>query len=168
MTYDQLETERLVLEPIAESHAPAMFEHLKDARLYEYIEEKPPPSMEVLEKRYKTWRSFWDENPNELWFNWAARIRGTNDYVGYVQATVRPAYALLAWVVFVERQRQGYAREATEAMIEHLANAWGVSAVRATIDPRNAASIELARALGLGRIGNQGTDLLFSMDLRRI
>jgi RimJ/RimL family protein N-acetyltransferase len=167
VTFEQLETPRLVLEPIHESHASSMFAAISDPRLYAYVDERPPPVVEVLEKRYKTWRSSWNENPNDLWLNWAARTRSPEEYVGWFQATVRPRYALIAYVVFTDHQRRGYAREACEAMIGHLVAAYGVGRVRATIDPRNEASIALARSLGMAEIPSDLPELWFELEVTR-
>ncbi len=162
-TFEQIETERLVLEPIHEGLAPLMYDRLLDARLYAYIEERPPSSIELLEKRYKTWRLFWNENPNDIWLNWAARVRGTNEYAGWFQSTVRPAYALIAYMVFAPYQRRGYAREACRAIIDHVKTRFGTTVVRATIDPRNEASIALARSLGMTEVPTDTGELWFQL-----
>ena len=164
-TYEQIETVRLVLEPIDESHAPLLFPLLTDQRLYDYIEERPPAVVEVLKKRYRTWRSFWNENPDEQWFNWAARLRGVNEYVGWFQATLRPEYALIAYMVFVPYQGRGFAREGCEAVMTHLATTYRKQRIRATIDPRNVASIAVARSLGMTGVPNDTPDLWFEREV---
>src|SRR4029077_3607217 len=98
------------------------------------------------------------------WLNWAARHRGTDAYVGWFQATVHPdRTADVAWVVFVDVQRKGYAQEATAAVIAHLARSHRVEEIRASIDPKNTASIALAESLGMRRAPTEGKDLRYRL-----
>jgi RimJ/RimL family protein N-acetyltransferase len=55
---------------------------------------------------------------------------------------------VLAWVLGVRHQGMGYAREAGEALVAWLAGA-GVDRLAAYIHPEHAASMGVARALGL-------------------
>lgn len=47
------------------------------------------------------------------------------------------------------QQHRGYAREAAAALIEHALRTRGCRRVVASVDPRNAASVALCRALGM-------------------
>jgi RimJ/RimL family protein N-acetyltransferase len=58
---------------------------------------------------------------------------------------------VLAWVVGVRFQGAGYAREAAAAVLEWLQDA-GVRRFVAYIHPRHAASMGVARALGMAPI----------------
>jgi L-amino acid N-acyltransferase YncA len=76
------------------------------------------------------------------------------EQLGYVQATVPVGgrEATIAYVLFVEAQGRGVAREAVGAMLEHLRAAYGVRSARATVDTRNARSMGLLEALGFTRV----------------
>jgi ribosomal-protein-alanine N-acetyltransferase len=152
---EQLETERLVLEPLVPEHAAKLFALLSDAQLYEYLEADPPESVSVLEKRYSRWSTGRSPDGSEEWLNWAARLRGSDEYVGWFQATIGEDDAQIAYLVFIPYQRRGFAREASEAVIRHLIADKHIKKLRATADPKNAASIALAKALGL-RVTDSG------------
>ena len=48
-----LHTPRLALEPITVAHAAALYPALQDERLYTYIPQDPPRSLQELEARYR-------------------------------------------------------------------------------------------------------------------
>ena len=162
MSVEQLDTERLVLEPLTEQHAAALFPNLRDPKLYEFLDEKPPESVAFLQERFRRWSSGRSPDGSEVWLNWAARLRGTEEFVGWFQATVQPVgEAQIAYLVFVEHQRHGFAREASAAVIGHIVAAHQVTCVSVSVDPRNEASIRLAKALGLDQTESATSDLRF-------
>jgi RimJ/RimL family protein N-acetyltransferase len=67
---------------------------------------------------------------------------------GYVQATVTPAEASVAWVVGVPWQGRGIAGEAALALVAWLRER-GVSTIVATVHPDHAVSSAVARRAGL-------------------
>ncbi len=119
--------------------------------------------------RYRGWSTGLSPDGSERWLNWAARLRGTEDYVGWFQATVRAdRTAEIAYVTFVDHQRHGYAKEGTAAVIAHLVRSYLVTSIVATVDPRNEASIALAQALGLRAETGTGKDLRFVIDAQDV
>ena len=169
MSVEQLETERLVLEPIGPHHARTLFRLVSAVRLFKYVDQDPPLSEKALEMRYRGWSTGLSPDGTELWLNWAGRLRGTEEYIGWFQATVRADLtAEIAYVTFVDRQRRGFAREASAAVIGYLIRVHRVSAVAATVDPHNVASIALAKSLGMREEAGAGKDLRFVMDARDV
>ena len=165
MSVEQLETERLVLEPVGPQHARTLFPLVSDVRLFTYVDQDPPTSASELELRYRVWSRGSSPDGTERWLNWAARVRGTEEYVGWFQATVRAdRTAEIAYVTFVEHQRRGYAREGAAAVIAHLVRSHLVTTINATVDPRNAASIALAKSLGMREIEPRDDDLRFAVE----
>jgi RimJ/RimL family protein N-acetyltransferase len=149
-----LVTERLKLEPLLPGHAAQLYPYLRDATLYTYLPEEPPASLEALAARYLRLAARRSPDGTEVWLNWAARLQGADDHVGTFQATVRAdATALIAYMIFTPHQRRGYAATGCTAVLDCLAQAWGVRTVAAEIDTRNAASIALVEALGFTRVG---------------
>src|SRR5579871_865000 len=137
-----LETPRLLLEPLVPAHAAALYAPLQAASLYTFIPQEPPNSLESLQARYTALSLRRSPDGQERWLNWALRRRDTGDYVGTMQATVRAGgTALLAYLTFVEFQRQGYAAEGAARVVAHLFDDYLVRVVVAEIDTRNAASI---------------------------
>jgi RimJ/RimL family protein N-acetyltransferase len=142
-------TARLALELVWVEHAALLFTPLQDQRLYTYIPDDPPASLDALQNRYRRWERRASSDGREIWLNWAARLRATGEWIGAFQATIAENYhALLAYMIFLPYQRQGFAREGCQRVIERLANGYGVKVVAAEIDTRNAGSITLVESLG--------------------
>jgi RimJ/RimL family protein N-acetyltransferase len=149
-----LETLRLTLEPLRVDHAEEMAPVLADAELYTFTDGEPP-TLEELRARYA--RQVTGRSPDgvESWLNWIVRRRDDGQAVGFVQAAISPdppppapVTAVLAWVLGIRFQGHGYAREAAEALIAWLQSV-GVQRLAAYIDAEHAASMGVARALGL-------------------
>ncbi len=134
-----LRTERLTLEPITAAHADELAPVLDDSALHDFTGGEPLP-LEALRDRYARLEGADD------WLNWAVRAGG--EAVGSVQATVHGDAADVAWVLGAAYQGRGYAREAAAAMVAWL-RAQGVTTIAANIHPAHAASIAVARHLGL-------------------
>ncbi len=148
-----LETSRLFLEPLAPFHAAKLYPFLGAAQLYAFIPDEPPVSVERLQARYATLSARRSPDGRDLWLNWALRRRNTDVYVGTMQATVRAdRTAMLAYMIFVPSQGQGYASEGAARVLTHLFDDYHVGVVAAEIDTRNAASIRLVETLGFVRV----------------
>ena len=68
--------------------------------------------------------------------------------MGFVQATVAGAEAWVAYVLARGSWGNGYAGEATRAVIDHLRSACGVTRFLATTEAENGRSIRLLERLG--------------------
>ena len=156
----QLGTERLVLEPILPAHASVLYESSQDERLYQFIPQDPPASLQTLEDRYDFLSARRSPDGREAWLNWALRERSSGDYAGTLEATVHDnRTASVAYVVFVPYQRRGFAAEACARLLGHLFEDYLVGVVAAEIDTRNIASIALVESLGFERVGfKKGAD----------
>lgn len=145
------ETSRLQLEPLRESHAAELFELYSDPRMYTFIPQDPPASLEALAARYRFLEARQSPDGAEQWLNWVVRLKSTKACVGCVQITVsQDGRAQLAYDIGVPYWRQGYATEACSRVIEALL-AHGVGDVWAELDTRNTASIRLLERLGFQR-----------------
>jgi [ribosomal protein S5]-alanine N-acetyltransferase len=148
-----LETPRLSIEPLLSAHAVRLYAGLKDERLYEFIPQNPPASLQALEDRYQDLSSRRSPDNREAWLNWALRARRSGDYVGVLEATVHENLtAAIAYMVFVPFQGRGLAAEACSRLLAHLFEDYRVSVVAAEIDTRNVASIALVESLGFERV----------------
>ena len=150
-------TERLELRPIYRDDARSLFRVLSDPALYEYTGGSPPASVDVLSEFYASRETRRSPDGTELWFNWILRLRDSGLCIGYVQATVAPALADVAWVVGTPWQGSGYASEAAKAVVEWL-GALGVTRIRAKINPRHIASQKVAIHAGLQRTSEVSED----------
>lgn len=144
-------TERLDLEPLTVDHARELAPLLDDSILHEYTGGSPlyAAALTVRYARLQTRRS---PDGDQLWGNWAIRVRGTGLAAGTLQATLPadgPAAgpAEVAWVVARRAQGQGYAKEAARSLVPLLhAAGWTVIA---HIHPGHLASQRVAAAAGL-------------------
>jgi len=145
----ELRTDRLVLEPLLSEHAERVFGGFEDPRLYGFIPQDPPRAVDDLSARFRRLSLRRSPAGDALWLNWVLRRAAGDDHIGLVEATVRSdRTADLAYFIFVDFQRRGFAKEACARVIEHLSGELGVESISATIDTRNAASIALVQALG--------------------
>lgn len=140
-------TARLRLEPLRAAHATELASLLDDARLHEFTGGRPLPADE-LRVRYARLESGRSPDGNQAWLNWVVRARAGGEAVGTVQATIESGSASLAWVIGSRYQGRGYAKEAAAGMAEWLVTE-GVGALVAWIHPGHAASIAVARHLGM-------------------
>jgi [ribosomal protein S5]-alanine N-acetyltransferase len=141
-------SERLLLEPLVEAHAPAMFLLLDDAELFRHLDFPPPPSLDHLREVYRRLEARHSPDASERWLNWVISPHGGTP-VGFTQATVRPdGTAYVAYTLGRRYWGQGFADEATRAMLEHLAGIHHVRCFLATVEKANHRSIRVLERLG--------------------
>ena len=133
-----------------------MVEVLDDESLHEFIGGHPA-DLDELQARY-TAMVGGASNPAERWLNWVVRRRSDGRAIGTVQATVAVAEhggsAVVAWVIGVPWQGQGFASEAARALVDWL-RGQGVDEVVAHIHPGHDASAAVATRAGLHRTEDQ-------------
>lgn len=148
-----LETERLILEPLRREHAAHLFPLLSDARIYRFIPQESPSSLSALEDRYGQLERGTSPSGKELWLNWAISLKEHVAYIGTVQATISEnRSSLLAYELSPAFRGQGYATEACSRVIECLFADYNVIEVLAEVDTRNEASCRLLERLSFQRI----------------
>jgi RimJ/RimL family protein N-acetyltransferase len=151
-------TPRLELRRTRAGDAPAMFEALRDPRMYAFVPRSAPVSVDEVERRFA--RVMQETTPDraEQWLNWTVWLRETGSGIGTIEATVKPDHrAEIGYLFDPKVWRRGYGREAVSAMLEHL-KAQGAVAFEASIDIRNDASKALAAALGFSHFETRGLD----------
>ena len=160
------------LEPLELRHADLFFVGLRDSRLYNWIDEKPPESVDWLRRRYEKLQMRQSPDGSEVWLNWAIWSLTERRYIGYVQATIRGRRGTVAYLLFVDSQGKGFAREAVGAMIHELICSYNVAEVYATVDRRNRRSCQLLIDLSFKQVMGEkdavaevdGNELLFRLD----
>jgi RimJ/RimL family protein N-acetyltransferase len=129
---------------------------LSDARIYTFIPQDPPSSLLALENRYQQLESRESPDGDEVWLNWAIRLKQQDKYIGTVQATVRQnGSSLLAYEFSPDFWGNGYATESCLRIIESLFADYGVVVVIAEVDTRNAASCNLLERLSFERVSTR-------------
>ena len=149
----ELETERLCLEPIREHHASEMVTVLKAESLYDFIPSNPP-TIEELISRYKMWEKNLAPDGSEIWLNWAARLKESGKLVGHFQSGIKvdSTESYIAYTVGAAFQRRGYSYEALKCLCTYLREQQNVKTIKAWIDTRNMASISLVSKLGMRQV----------------
>jgi len=147
-----IESDGLRLEPLAVAHAAQMFEPLSAAAMYDYMPGSPPASVDALRDRYTQLARGWSANGRQRWLNWIVRL-GSGKCAGFVQATIYPELTGdFAFAFAPEHWGRGVAFEACRAALPFLERDLRVSALFATVDPRNARSIRLLARLGFSEV----------------
>ncbi|MBE7939040.1 MULTISPECIES: GNAT family N-acetyltransferase [Ramlibacter] len=163
-------TGRLRLEALTEDHAAAMWAALSDERLYAYITEPRYPSVQALQARYRRLAAG-SPSPDETWWNFILFRTGTDEPLGFVQATLRPAQAMaeVAYLLAPRHWGQGYATEALGWLLQALAARGDIARAQAQVDVRNTASLAVLHRLGFVLVRTvedaQSTDHVFERSL---
>jgi ribosomal-protein-alanine N-acetyltransferase len=145
-------TERLRCEPLTPDHADIMYPLLLDKRIYLYLPEGPPVSVDALRKRYEFLSSGRSPDGTELWLNWMLFEVEGNRPIGFFQSTVRENGCSIAYVLNPEFWGRGYASEAARSIIPYLFQTFNIQSVTTEINPQNEASQRFVKRLGLSFI----------------
>ena len=159
----------VTLEARSVAHAEELFAVLAEPRLYKYLDEAPPASVEALRAKLARSESRKSPDGSEDWLNWIVRD-SEGRLAGYVQATILPGGdGFVAYVLGSAHWGRGIATAAVAKMLDILAAGFPVQRFLLTVDHRNRRSIKLAQRLGFtpawdaglsARPASQG-DLLF-------
>ena len=157
-----LETERLVLEPLTRSHAAELFPLLSDPRVFEFIPQDPPPSLQALEAAFERFERRLSPDGRQVHFDWAVRAKERGVCVGRVEATLNPdRWAYLAYMFGAEHWGRGFATEACRRVVDALFRDYGMEHITAEVDTRNEGSIRVLEHLGFHRGGTERCDHIF-------
>lgn len=149
-----LETERLLLEPLSRKHAIALYSLLQDERIYQYIPQDPPTSLEALERRYQRLETRRSPDETETWLNWAVYIKERKVYAGIIEATLSGNSGQIAYIFSPLHWKQGYAYEACQSLTIDLRN-YDITEIMAEVDTRNTPSILLLEKLGFVKLNTR-------------
>jgi ribosomal-protein-alanine N-acetyltransferase len=145
-------SQRLCLEPLEPDHAELLFDGLQSAKIYYFIEDVPPQSVESLCDRYMVLARRQSPGGTEIWLNWAVWSFVEKCYIGYVQTTITVnKNAIIAYVFFPHSWGKGYAREAVICMMNYLVETYQNLDFCAYVDLQNHRSIALLHNLGFVR-----------------
>lgn len=149
MAVDELETERLVLEPLSLSHSAGMFNLWSDPEVCRYsgpihdIEGRVIPSPVRTSSDSDRIIDFWIRAQSDGWgFRWALCERSSGVFIGTTGFNALGLCAEYAYHLNRGYWGQGFMSEATSAALS-WAGANGATRVEAFIEPANANSIRL-------------------------
>ncbi|MCX9158629.1 GNAT family N-acetyltransferase [Niveibacterium sp. 24ML] len=139
-----LALQSLVYEPLSEEHAIELHNDFLDERLYHFIPEGPPRSLEALQREYAEFNAGAPAGSGEVWLNWAIRDGASGTCVGTLQAT-RFADGLL-WVgykIVPSAWGKGIATSALSWLTGELFTKFDGQPLLAAVDTRNFSSIRV-------------------------
>lgn len=150
-----LTTERLILRPLRLSDVDDLLQYQSDAETVRFIpwpQRNRAQVIEALEKHANEAVEAPEVTGDFALLAW--ELRTTGQVIGQsnlflVRASNR--HGEIGWVTHPDFTRQGYAFEATRALIDWAFSALKLHRVSATIDVRNTASAAFAEKLGLRR-----------------
>jgi aminoglycoside 6'-N-acetyltransferase len=152
-----IETERLILRPLRLSDVDDLYEYQSHPEIVRYIpwpERTREQVIEALEKHAPNSKSELKEDGDYILLAWELKDSGKvigQSNAGYESS--RDQLADIGWVTHQNFQRQGFAFEATKALMAHIFSCSPVHRIIANIDTRNPESAKLAEKLGMRREG---------------
>ena len=150
-----LETERLVLRPVTEADAPALFDVFSDAEVMRYWSRPPMTSMDQARAFVTEIQAHW--HARSL-FQWGITERSGGALIGtctLYRWDRTHARAEIGYALRRDRWGRGLATEAVRAVLDFAFERMRLHRVGADTDPRNAASGRVLERLGFEREGRQ-------------
>lgn len=145
-------TARLAIVPLAVEHAAVLFGPMSDRRLYAYIPDDPPASIDALATTFRRLCSGGHPDRGELWRNWMMVERATGAPVGTLQATIyADGRAEIGYIVLCDHWRRGLGGEGVGWLAAGLLADPVVARIEAHVDTGNLPSIRLLERLGFAR-----------------
>ena len=169
-----IETERLILRPLRMSDVDDLYEYQSDAKIVRYIpwEERSREQVtHFLEKALNTSKNEQRDEGDFIVLAWELKdLLGDSRYekttslenyrpgkvIGQSNTSLKSTNDQLAdigWVTHPDYHRQGFAHEATRALMKYVFDNFPVHRIIAEIDTRNPESAKLAEKLGMRREG---------------
>jgi len=148
-----IETERLILRPMAISDVDDLLEYQSNPEIVRYIpwpERTREQVISALENTIETGKFDLKEDNDSIVLVW--ELKSTGKVIGQSNMTLKSATdqrADIGWVTHQGFQRQGLAIEATHALMKYAFNNFPIHRIIADIDTRVPESASLAEKLGM-------------------
>lgn len=152
-----LETERLILRPLTLNDADDLFEYQSHPEIVRYIpwpERTYEQVVEALEKGISQGKDSLHNEGDYILLAWEEKSSGK--VIGQSNCGMeskRDQLTDIGWVTHQNYQRQGFAYEATHALMKFIFQNFEIHRLIANIDTRNPESAKLAEKLGMRREG---------------
>jgi ribosomal-protein-alanine N-acetyltransferase len=152
-SYPTLHTPNLVLRPMTDEDAPALFELRSDPAISRYIDRLPSSTMEdVLGFIQKIKKGI----EGNLWLYWAVTVKGSDRLIGTICLWNFVPYddkAELGYELSTAYQGRGFMIEAIRAVVTYGFETIGLMSLEAGVHPENAPSIRTLKRSGFTPVG---------------
>ncbi|HET7162925.1 MAG TPA: GNAT family N-acetyltransferase [Rhodanobacteraceae bacterium] len=158
----EIVTARLRLDALRDEDAEALFAYRGDPAVARFQGWKPT-SVADAQRFIGTQHGLVPDTP-DTWWQRAIRLRDSGELIGDLglhfmgDATVEVGISLAP-----AHQRQGYAREALEVMLDFVFGGLRKQRAMAFVEPRNFMCMRLLEGLGMHRRDAQGGDVRFEL-----
>lgn len=154
----------IIICPQSMAHADGLFAALSDPRIYRFLDEEPPTSVQFIKDRISRQLVGGPPDRSALWLNWT--VFQNDGIVGYTQATIRTATdnkitASIAYVMSPMVWGKDVAQVAVEQTINTLKTQHKVTELVADTDQENRASQRLLLRLGFAETHRDGCDIFY-------
>lgn len=151
----------VTIEPQNINHAEGLYAALQDRRIYSFLDQEPPTSVEGLRERIARLSNGAPKHTGQTWLNWTVFEAGV--IVGYTQATISAGgIASLAYVLTPGVWGRSIAHAACTLTIAELEALPVVDKIVADTEEGNARSQALLKRLGFQRTHQAGPDVFYS------
>ena len=143
-----LAADRLTIRPLRIEDAAAIYAIRNFESVNQYIDRKPPASIQDVELFITKINKGAAEDKNIIW---SLELKGTNEVIGTLCLWNIEADLLkgeIGYELHPTHQRKGYTYEAMQALIKYAFNIVGLHILTAVIHKENHASIALAEKCG--------------------
>lgn len=147
MVNQELHTSRLILRPIRESDAEAVYSYrsLPAIARYQYWEPYTREDAEIFVRKNRNGRL----DQRDEWIGLAMILRENGELIGDCALKISRNSAEIGCNVSPAFQGNGLAREAVQMLIDFSFNHNGIKTVYGITDAQNEASIRLLKSLGM-------------------
>lgn len=158
----EIVTARLRLDALRDEDAEALFAYRADPAVARFQGWKPASVAEA--KRFiEAQRDVVPDVP-DTWWQRAIRLRDSGELIGDLGLHFLVDQAVeLGISLSPARQRQGYAREALEVMLDFVFGGLRKPRAVAFVEPRNFMCMRLLEGLGMRRGADHGGDAMFEL-----
>lgn len=161
----EIVTARLRLDALRDEDAGALFAYRGDPAVARFQGWKPASVADA--KRFIETQHVLAPGTLDTWWQRAIRLRDSGELIGDLglhftdDKTVEVGISLAP-----VQQRQGYAREALEVMLDFVFGGLRKQRVVAFVEPRNFMCMRLLEGLGMRRGADQDGDAVFTLNAR--
>jgi [ribosomal protein S5]-alanine N-acetyltransferase len=154
-----IESSRLLIRPFKDQDFESLFEYLSNPAIYRFEPGEPI----TLEKAGELARERSQDN-----VFWAVILRSVNKLIGqlyFVQVDPREFMTWeLGYIINPAFHNQGYASEASEALVRYGFEHFGIHRVMAHCNPENVASWKVLEKIGMKKEGFFRKNIFFRSD----